>query len=262
MVSWVGIEGISRSARVYQHVARARRRKPGKSAQLHFSDTWDSAGVAVASNQKKAARIVLIAAVCVVAASAAWADPNARGEDLYRLCSSCHRADASGNQDVGAPAIAGMAQWYVESQLEKFRNGQRGGHFDDVWGMRMRPMSLTLRSEGDVEAVSAYVAELPATNPPRALAGGDPVKGKALYTPCIACHAADGAGNQALFGPPLSDTSDWYLLRQLENFRSGARGSQPGDQTGAMMRPMAMTLADEQAMQDVIAHIMTLSTPK
>ena len=31
------------------------------------------------------------------------------------------------------------------------------------------------------------------------------------------------------------------------------------DKTGALMRPMANTLADDQAMIDVIAYIMTLS---
>jgi cytochrome c553 len=216
----------------------------------------------MASNHKKAARVASLAAICVILGGAAWADEAKRGEDLFRLCSSCHGEDASGDQEVGAPAIAGMAQWSVEAQLKKFRDGQRGLHFDDIWGMRMRPMSLTLMREGDVEAVSAYVAQLPATSPPQALSGGDPARGETLYTPCIACHSADGAGNQNLFGSPLTNASDWYLLRQLENFRSGTRGSQPGDQTGAMMRPMAMTLADEQAMKDVIAHIMTLSNSR
>jgi cytochrome c553 len=135
----------------------------------------------------------------------------------------------------------------------------RGTHFDDIAGMRMRPMSLTLMKEGDVAAVSAYVAGLAPVTPPAALEGGNAANGKTLYTPCIACHAVDGSGNQALFGPPLANVSDWYLLKQLENFRSGVRGSKPGDQSGAMMRPMAMTLADEQAMKDVIAHIVTLS---
>jgi cytochrome c553 len=36
------------------------------------------------------------------------------------------------------------------------------------------------------------------------------------------------------------------------------RGTNPADTSGALMRPMAQTLADEQAMKDVIAYIMTL----
>jgi cytochrome c553 len=215
--------------------------------------------MAMALNRNLAAGIALIAVACGVWGGTASADENERGEDLYRLCASCHANDASGNHEIGAPAIAGMAQWYVEAQLEKFRSGMRGTHFDDIAGMRMRPMSLTLMREGDVQAVSAYVAGLPPVTPPAALEGGNAANGKTLYTPCIACHAADGSGNQALFGAPLANGSDWYFLKQLENFRSGVRGAKPGDQSGAMMRPMAMTLADEQAMKDVIAHIMTLS---
>ncbi len=213
----------------------------------------------MALNRNLTAGFASIAAACVVWGGSAGADENERGEDLYRLCAACHADDASGNQEVGAPAIAGMSQWYVEAQLEKFRSGMRGMHFDDIAGMRMRPMSLTLMREGDVAAVSAYVAGLPPVVPPPALTGGNAAKGETLYTPCIACHAADGSGNQALFGSPLANASDWYLLRQLENFRNGVRGAKPGDQSGAMMRPMAMTLADEQAMKDIIAHIMTLS---
>ncbi len=117
----------------------------------------------------------MIAAACIVWGGTARADENERGRDLYRLCASCHADDASGNEEVGAPAIAGMAQWSVEAQLEKFRSGMRGTHFDDIAGMRMRPMSLTLMREGDVKAVSAYVAGLPPVTPPPALTGSPPL---------------------------------------------------------------------------------------
>lgn len=199
------------------------------------------------------------AALVVLLAGTAWAEGNERGEALFPLCAQCHGDQAEGNSDVGAPAIAGMAEWYVKAQLAKFRDGLRGRHFDDVMGMRMRPMALTLRSDEDVAAVSAQVAAMSKTSPEAELSGGDATNGKVLYTPCVACHGMDGGGNEALFGSPLANTSDWYLLKQLENFRAGVRGAAKGDQSGAMMRPMAMTLADEQAMKDVIAHIMTLS---
>lgn len=206
-----------------------------------------------------AARVALVATIFSVVCGSAWAEDDDRGAQLFALCAYCHGHDGSGNREFLAPAIAGMGQWYVEAQLNKFRGGMRGVHFDDIAGMRMRPMSLTLRSEDDVKAVAAYVASLPVTRPPRLLEGGDAARGKTLYTPCIACHGATGEGNQALFGSPVATTSDWYLFTQLDNFKAGRRGAAPGDQTGAMMRPMAMTLPDEQAMLDVIAHIMTLS---
>ena len=38
-----------------------------------------------------------------------------------------------------------------------------------------------------------------------------------------------------------------------------AADAKPGDASGALMRPMSMTLPDEQAMHDVIAYIKTLA---
>ena len=51
---------------------------------------------------------------------------------------------------------------------------------------------------------------------------------------------------------------DWYLVRQLENFKSGVRGAHADDAAGAQMRPMAMMLADAAAMRNVAAYIVSL----
>ncbi len=186
-------------------------------------------------------------------------DKVARGQELFQLCNQCHGEGGEGNRLALAPAIAGLPEWYVLNQLKGFRAGYRGTHFDDIPGMRMRPMSLTLANDADVAAVAAYVATLPATAPAPQLQGGDAARGQTLYAPCIACHGIDGGGNQALNGPPLRNQSDWYALTQLQHFKAGVRGTKPGDTFGGLMRPMSMTLADEQAMKDVIAYIQTLS---
>jgi len=214
----------------------------------------------MALTRNRAATLALVAVICFVAGGSARADENERGADLYRLCAACHGESAAGDEAVGAPAIAGMPQWYLEGQLNQFRDGNRGTHFDDIMGMRMRPMALTLMREGDVEAVSAYITGMPTANPAPSLTGGDAVDGKAIYTTtCIACHGADGAGNQAMMGAaPLYRSSDWYLFRQIENFRAGIRGARPGDQSGALMRPMMLQMTDEQTIKNVIAYIMTL----
>jgi cytochrome c oxidase subunit 2 len=216
--------------------------------------------MAMALNRNHAATLALVAVTCFVAGSSARADENERGADLYRLCAACHGESAVGDELVGAPAIAGMPQWYLESQLNQFRDGNRGTHFDDIMGMRMRPMARTLMEEGDVEAVAAYVAAMPAAAPAPSLTGGDVAKGKTTYTTtCVACHGPDGAGNQAMLGAaPLQRSSDWYLFRQIEKFRDGTRGAKPGDQGGALMRPMMLQLKDDQTINDVVAYIMTL----
>jgi cytochrome c553 len=193
-----------------------------------------------------------------IAPVGALAADDARGEELFALCSQCHGASGGGNRAALAPAIAGLDQWYVELQLSKFRSGLRGTHPQDVGGLRMYPMSLWLSSDEDVSAVARYVASLPPARPAPQLAGGDAERGKQLYTPCVACHGVDGSGNQALKGAPLAKVSDWYLLSSLQKFKSGVRGSDPADQSASMMRAMSNTLPDEQAMRDVVAHIMAL----
>ena len=197
----------------------------------------------------------------VLPVGAARARDAARGEALFELCAQCHGSDGGGDRAALAPAIAGLPQWFVEAQLHKFKNGARGSHFDDIGGMRMRPMSMWLRDDADVTHVSAYVASLPRLELEPTLEGGDPESGKQKYAVCIACHGPNAQGNQALNAPPLAGMSDWYQLKSLENFKAGVRGTNPKDPTGALMRPMALTLADAQAMLDVIAYIATLSQP-
>jgi cytochrome c oxidase subunit 2 len=191
---------------------------------------------------------------------AALAADTARGEALYDLCGQCHGPDGGGGGDPLAPAIAGLEEWYVTAQLYKFRNGARGAHPADSSGLRMRPMSRTLANDDEVRAVAAYVSSLPTVRTELRLAGGDVSKGQERYQQlCITCHGPDGKGIEQLAGAPIAHASDWYLLSQLQKFKSGVRGANPLDETGARMRPMAMILPDEQAMKDVIAYIMTLS---
>jgi cytochrome c oxidase subunit 2 len=120
-------------------------------------------------------------------------------------------------------------------------------------------MSLILENEEDIEAVAAHVASLPPQRPAPVVEGGDPARGREIFTLCTQCHGPEARGNPQTFAPPLAWASDWYLLTQLKHFKSGVRGASPGDTTGVLMRPMAGTLVDEQAMRDVISYIMTLS---
>lgn len=185
-------------------------------------------------------------------------DAETRGRIVYRNCTSCHMVDGSGDEKIGAPALSGLPQWYVEAQLHKFRTAQRGSHFEDVGGMKMRPMSLSINSEADVTAVAAHIAKMPVIRNGGSVQG-DKAKGQVLFATCMACHGPAGGGNEALRAPPLAKLDDWYVLTQLKKFKAGIRGANPADLSGATMRPMAATLPDEQAMRDVIAHIQGLS---
>lgn len=197
--------------------------------------------------------------VLFVVAGCAEPEPGlARGEALFDTCVPCHGLDGDGSEELAAPAIAGMEQWYLTEQLTKFRAGDRGAHPDDLEGARMRPMARTLRGEADVSSVAEYIASLPPASPEPTLTGGDAEGGKAAWAVCVACHGPQGTGNEALGAPSLVGLSDWYLLSQLTKFQSGHRGTDPDDARGAQMRPMAMTLKGEQSLLDVIAHIQTL----
>ena len=184
----------------------------------------------------------------------------AHGREIYQTCVPCHGAAGQGSHILGAPAIAGLPQWYLEAQLTKFRTGVRGAHPDDAEGARMRPMARTLWKEGDIPSVAEYVSKLPAVSVAATLPGGDPNQGRQRYTSvCIACHGPDGKGMEALKAPGLTHQADWYMLSQLDKFKSGMRGAHPSDITGSQMRAMAMTLPDSQAMRDVVAYIRTLA---
>jgi cytochrome c oxidase subunit 2 len=52
--------------------------------------------------------------------------------------------------------------------------------------------------------------------------------------------------------------NDWYLERQLQYFKNGARGSHPDDVYGDQMNLVASELVAETAIQDVVAYINTL----
>jgi cytochrome c553 len=184
-------------------------------------------------------------------------DAATRGKELFETCTPCHGTDGAGNPAIGAPNIAGMNDWYVEEQLEKFRSGGRGAHFSDVEGMRMRPMALSLPTEEDVKAVAHYVGTMPPVRHAASLPG-DPQGGQASFATCMACHGVKGDGNPDLKAPRLAGTDDWYLATQLRKFRSGVRGTGPKDIEGSLMRPMARTLANEDAIRNVVAYIGTL----
>jgi cytochrome c oxidase subunit II len=200
---------------------------------------------------------VLFALMLLPLAGTVAAADVAAGKSLYTTCAACHQPDGSGNQSLNAPRLAGQEGWYLKRQLEAFKSGLRGTAAGDVYGAQMRPMAMTLTDAAAVDNVVAYVETLTAP-PAAATVTGDATVGKQLYATCAACHGPDGKGNLQLNAPRLAGQSDWYLVRQLKDFKSGLRGSQPNDTFGMQMKPMAAMLASDQAIDDVVAYIETL----
>jgi cytochrome c oxidase subunit II len=115
--------------------------------------------------------------------------------------------------------------------------------------------SVVVEEEG---AFQAWLSNHPTFAQTSAQAGGDAAAGKPLYAVCAGCHGLQGEGNPALHSPKLSGQGDWYLKRQLTYFKLGARGTHDKDVFGKMMAPMAATLANDAAVDNVVAYIKTL----
>ena len=91
----------------------------------------------------------------------------ARGEDYYiNLCSACHGGNALGNDLLGAPALAGVSDWYLKSSYQGYLEGTRGHHPDDSYGAQMARLAPALARGRDINDVIAYIATLPPRRAP------------------------------------------------------------------------------------------------
>jgi cytochrome c oxidase subunit 2 len=186
--------------------------------------------------------------------SARAAGDPAAGKALYAVCSACHGAQGEGNVATNAPKLSGQGAWYVARQLRQFKQGIRGAHEKDTFGKMMAPMAATLADDAAIANVAAYVASLPDT-PAAPTIDGNVASGQRRYATCAACHGAQAQGIVATNAPRLRGMSDWYLARQLKNFREGVRGAHAQDAHGAQMALIAAMLPDDAAIGDVIAYI-------
>ena len=198
----------------------------------------------------------LLFTACTLYAGLSQADEPPVPADKFVYCTVCHGVQMGGNVVIQAPRLSGMERWYVERQLQAFKNGWRGMHDDDTYGVEMQPMAAIL-SDKEIAEVASYVRSVDSA-PAEATIEGSVTRGKTLYASCAACHKADASGNEILASPPLTGLNDWYLLTQLQHYKSGVRGSNPADTYGLQMQAAAGMLPDEQAMKDVVRYITSL----
>ena len=78
-----------------------------------------------------------------------------RGEAKYKVCAACHGENGGGRKFANAPRISGQQSWYIARQLKNFKNGVRGTHINDIIGMQMRPIAMTLETDQDIDDVVA-----------------------------------------------------------------------------------------------------------
>ena len=133
------------------------------------------------------------------------------------------------------------------------RTGTFDAFCEQLCGIAHYAMRGTVIVEEE-SAFRAWQSGFPTFAQTLAQVAGDPPAGAPLFAVCAACHGAQGEGNPALNAPKLSGQQDWYLKRQLQHFKSGARGAHEKDVYGKMMAPMAATLTDDTAINNVRLH--------
>lgn len=179
------------------------------------------------------------------------------GAATYAVCAACHGQQGEGNVALNAPRLAGLGDWYIRHQIANFQNGIRGTSPDDTYGAQMAPMANTLAAPATLENVIAHIETLPQERAAPTISG-DIERGRRLFTTCAACHGTSGEGRWSTNAPRLAGQDDWYLVRQLQNFKSRVRGGHEQDIYGDQMNMVTNIFSDDAAINDVVAYINTL----
>ncbi len=195
---------------------------------------------------KKKLLAVSISLALTSASSILHAEGNiTAGKEKAASCASCH--GENGNSMVSTfPKLAQQHSSYLQKQLHAFKDGTRNDPM-------MSAMALPLTDE-DMADISAYYAAqkisentlpvLDSSNEAedeKTTASKDTIQtviaqGSNLYrngdltrevSACIACHGSSGEGNKPASFPALKSQHADYLIKTLNDFKSGARSNNP-----------------------------------
>src|SRR5262245_36890039 len=173
-----------------------------------------------------------VAAIVLLAALPAHAEPPAALRELFQTCSGCHGEDGV-SAIVGSPSLAGQPDIFLQYQLVFIREGQRKVEV-------MQEIAKQLTDE-NIRALGAYYSSLKPPPPFKEAPAVDTEKVTAVMKPrrCDNCHKEDfsGQGETARLAGQRPD----YLVKALTDFRAGARR---GRGLGAMME-VSITLRDQ-----------------
>ncbi len=191
---------------------------------------------------------MLILASCRSEKAAGVAEISAiPAEQTYsRVCATCHGEDGYGKPELSSPPIAGLPSWYVEEQIGKFRKGWRGAKPEDLPGLQMRAIAMSLSDE-QIIAASELVEKMPSYTPPVESPEEMLNRGRYLYAnQCMACHRYNGSGEIVFRSAPLTGLSATYIERQLRNYQSELRGYHKSDISGQKMVDACRHLSDQE----------------
>ena len=177
-----------------------------------------------------------------IVALAADDDAMKTGERLYvNYCSVCHGSDARGAR--GFPNLRDD-DWLYGGSPEAIKttimNGRNGA---------MPSWEAPLGGDAGVEQVANYVMTLSGRDADKALAA----KGKEKFDMfCVACHSADGTGNQAMGAPNLTDNI-WLYGGSLSAIKQTIAKGRNG------LMPAHADFLGEAKVQVLAAYIYSLS---
>jgi cytochrome c oxidase subunit 2 len=83
-----------------------------------------------------------------------------RGKTLYQSCVACHGAEGQGNPALQGPALTGLNDWYVVTQLQNYKAGVRGSHPDDTYGQQMQSATALLSDQQAMQDVARYIGTM------------------------------------------------------------------------------------------------------
>jgi cytochrome c553 len=159
--------------------------------------------------------LAALAALGVVLASSAAAQPAPSLDARFVACLSCHGADGQ-SRTPETPSLGGQPSFFVVVQLFLFREGRR-----DNAAMTEAAKGLT---NADLLAFAERVTKLPPPPPPPEKPDLERfARGLALTRrhPCGVCHNPDFSGREQM--PRLANQREDYLLKSMREYKSGAR---------------------------------------
>ena len=141
-------------------------------------------------------------------------------EDKTQICAGCHGADGK-PVDKTIPTIWGQQAGYIYIQLRDFKRGDRKS---DI----MQPIASSLERD-DMQAIAEYFSKKPWPDlgQPRAPKDVAERASKAnASVGCTGCHLDHFQGDGTV--PRLGGQSKEYLTKTIGDFRTRARGNNPG----------------------------------
>lgn len=149
----------------------------------------------------------------------------ADAQDVVKtVCAACHGVDGN-STDPAIPKLAGMDQEYLVRQLKAFASGKRRNEI-------MSPIIASI-DPNDFPKLAAYYGPMQ-PSPGKVQNLQLAAKGRPLYEDgntdsgvpaCAGCHQADGRGNARF--PRLAGQHQAYTLKQLNDYKSGRRATDP-----------------------------------